>query len=259
MSAEHRYSASFHGHSQYSDGLSSIPELVREAVQTGINFFGISDHNTTDGVKELYDEVERAKDNLGIDITPVSAVEITTNQGDLLIAKPGTYNPDFLKWANFWSNERHKHGLPETIYTAVRSFDAIAVIVHPGEPLLSSVPIELIKELPEILDLKTLQNVGLEVHNWSTRLMPKRVRLRELVITRLATSLNLAQFGFSDFHHAWQIPKQFTYIDSNTLTPENFMIAVQQRRVFPSHGESITPVNWLRLVFTSANTLFRHR
>lgn len=258
MSIERRYTASFHGHSPYSDGLSPVPALVKKAADLGINFFGISDHNTANGVRELYDAITRTEDNLGISITPVSAVEITTNQGDLLIAKPGNYNPEFIKWANGWSEERHQHDLLETINVAVKSFEAIAVVVHPGEPLLSGVPVDLLKELPEKLDQKTLLNVGLEVQNWSTRLLPRRARLRELMIGRLATSLNLARFGFSDFHHAWQIPKQLTYADLKSPTPEDFMVAVQQRKVFPNQGESISPINWMRLIFTFITTHFQH-
>lgn len=78
------------------------------------------------------------------------------------------------------------------------------------------------------------------------------------MIGRVATSLNLAQFGFSDFHQAWQIPKQLTYADLRSPTPEDFMVAVQQRKVFPSQGEPISPINWMRLIFTFTTTHFQH-
>lgn len=260
MSVEKRFSASFHGHSPHSDGLSPISDLVDKAAQTGIRFFGISDHNTTNGIEDLFMEIDRVKDALGVNMVPISAVEITTNQGDLLIAKPGDYDSEFTRWGNIWSDERKKHGVAETIDTAVRNFDAVAVIVHPGEPLLSGVPFEVVRQLPEKLEQTVLNNVGLEVRNWSSTLMPKRARLRELGVGRLATSFNLAQFGFSDFHHAWMIPKQFTYIDieSENPTPEDFMIAIQQRKVYPSKGDSTSPINWLRLVFTFGTTHFQH-
>lgn len=247
MSAEQRYTASFHGHSPFSDGVSPIPELVRVAAQAKVTYFGISDHCTLNGARELYEQIAIVNDNLEVNMIPVSAVEITTSQGDLVVAKPGKYDQGFVDWGNRWGERRHQHALLETIGLAVNHFGAIAVIVHPAETLLSSASIGTIRQLVETLDYQTLTNVGLEVHNWSTKLLPIRTRFREWMIGRLATNINLAQFGFSDFHSSWIIPKQLTCAYLPSPTPEEFITAVQQRRVYPSQERPISPADWLRL------------
>ncbi len=250
MSVERRYKASFHGHSPYSDGLSPIKDLVKEAQRAEITFFGISDHNTSNGLPRLYQEIAQLKDAYGIGIIPVSAVEITTTQGDVIIAKPGDFSQEFCDWSNRWSEQRQSHGLAKTINTAVNDFDAIAVIAHPGEPKLASTTLELIEQLPELLSKETISHVGLEVRNWSTRLMPKRASVRELKVLSLTRRLKLAQFGFADFHHAWQIPTQYTFMETDKPTPEGFMDAVKQRKVFPGEGQPVTSLNWSKLCLT---------
>jgi len=48
------YRGDFHAHSNFSDGILPISPLIDYAKSTGINFFALTDHNTIDGLHELY-------------------------------------------------------------------------------------------------------------------------------------------------------------------------------------------------------------
>lgn len=61
-----------HTHTTYSDGSSSVEEILKEANNSNINIFSITDHNTIDA----YDEVKKLKHLFSGNI--ISGVEITT-------------------------------------------------------------------------------------------------------------------------------------------------------------------------------------
>lgn len=61
-----------HTHTTYSDGSSSVEEILKEANNSNINIFSITDHNTIDA----YDEVKKLRHLFSGNI--VSGVEITT-------------------------------------------------------------------------------------------------------------------------------------------------------------------------------------
>lgn len=61
-----------HTHTTYSDGSSSVEEILKEANNSNINIFSITDHNTIDA----YDEVKKLRHLFSGNI--ISGVEITT-------------------------------------------------------------------------------------------------------------------------------------------------------------------------------------
>lgn len=61
-----------HTHTTYSDGSSSVEEILKEANKSNINIFSITDHNTIDA----YDEVKKLRHLFSGNI--ISGVEITT-------------------------------------------------------------------------------------------------------------------------------------------------------------------------------------
>lgn len=249
--------ASFHGHSTYSDGLSSVNPLCQEAIRLGFSYFGISDHDTTAGVRDLVDSVNRINDSAGcISLFPVQAIEISTNQGDVVIAHPSSvYNHKFAEWGNEWGYKRAKHDLASTIDLAINEFSAIAVIVHPAETFLNSASLETIYHLPNVLSQETLRNVGLEVHNSSCRLTPKRTILREIQVDVAAKKLKLARFGLSDFHHVSQLQDQFTIVESSEVSAENLLLAIQNRHIRPTEPKPISPISWaLHVMIFSLST-----
>lgn len=239
--------ASFHGHSPYSDGLSDIRSLVRAARRANVRYFGISDHNTAQGVRELHDEVSRINQTFGTNIVPVSAVEITTNQGDVLLAVPGNYDSAFVNWSNRWSEERHRYGMSETIAETVEAFNALCVIVHPGEVLLAGASFAVIRDLRQELTDGIVEKVGLETRNWATLLLTKRARVREAAVDRLAGELRLARFGFSDFHHYSMISRQVTRVETGDHSASGLVEAVRLRKVSPEVADKPHIVNLARL------------
>ena len=63
-----------HIHSHYSDGLLSPKEIARKAVNTGCNFFSLTDHDTLDGLEEAKEYSQ------SFDLTFVNGVEISAQQ-----------------------------------------------------------------------------------------------------------------------------------------------------------------------------------
>ena len=67
-----------HTHSFFSDGTSSVEEVVCRAHKTGVKLFALSDHDTTDGVA-------RAQAQCNLCAMPcITAVEISTREHDHL-------------------------------------------------------------------------------------------------------------------------------------------------------------------------------
>lgn len=65
--------ADLHVHSAHSDGLRTVPELVRLAQETGLVAIALTDHDTVAGVEEIIEEAGSA----GIEVVP--GVELSTN------------------------------------------------------------------------------------------------------------------------------------------------------------------------------------
>lgn len=252
--SEKEVKISFHGHSRHSDGLDPVEDLVVEAARQGITYFGISDHNTVNGVAELYRTISRVNQSGRHIFVPVSAIEIMTTQGDLVVARPGEMDSSFLRWAKDKGENARRVFLTQTIKEAVEGFDAIAVIPHPGAPFMEAVSLSELVSLRERLDKNVLLNVGVEVKNWSTRIMVGLNPLRELVVCRIADTLGLAKFGLSDFHSHWQIGKQFTLVKTNDLTADGLLNATKNRQVYPGRGDNLTPRLWMKLFLTFAQS-----
>ncbi len=70
-----------HVHSHYSpDSKSTVEAIVKQAHAVGLNGLAITDHNTTDAFFEAQDVVQ----DLGLDLTVISGVEVSTQEGHLI-------------------------------------------------------------------------------------------------------------------------------------------------------------------------------
>jgi predicted metal-dependent phosphoesterase TrpH len=67
-----------HVHTNYSDGINSPKEVVRQAKEVGLDGMAIADHDTVKGTKKA----RKTAEDVGIILIP--AVEITTPFGDIL-------------------------------------------------------------------------------------------------------------------------------------------------------------------------------
>ncbi len=85
--------ADLHIHSNYSDGKSSVRDILNVAVRRGLNVISITDHDTLSGSLEAIDIVK--EEHIPIEILP--GVEISTRCGHLLaygIEKDIDYDAD---------------------------------------------------------------------------------------------------------------------------------------------------------------------
>jgi hypothetical protein len=70
-----------HAHSNLSDGLDSVEELLQEAVKRGIQAISITDHDTLDGTLRALEIVERVEMPLII----IPGYELSAKEGHLLV------------------------------------------------------------------------------------------------------------------------------------------------------------------------------
>lgn len=69
--------ADLHIHSIWSDGLTSPPEIARQAEQNALRYISLTDHNIINGVEVLVRCLR------GTPVTAITGVEITTEDGEL--------------------------------------------------------------------------------------------------------------------------------------------------------------------------------
>jgi predicted metal-dependent phosphoesterase TrpH len=81
MQSRHGNRVDLHIHSTASDGTCDPSEVVRMAAGVGLTTIAITDHDTTDGLPEAFDEARR----LGLDVMPGVEVNSEGEWGDLHI------------------------------------------------------------------------------------------------------------------------------------------------------------------------------
>jgi len=224
---------SFHGHSIYGDGLSTVHELVEEAGEAAFTFFGPSEHNTVDGLKEYSDVIDGYNQRTGAGMQLMSGIEITVGtEGHIVFTKPG-YDTQFIGWAKRVSSVRCTYKAAQAIREAVGDHDAIVNIVHPATIGTPSLSFEAVRRLGDDLDDRIRRNVGLEVTNWMSRIFGPHTVWRENKVRELALHYDFAMFGGSDFHAAWMVPKAWTQFEAEQVTVDTIMAAVRNRSVYP--------------------------
>lgn len=256
MSFSKRYQASLHGHSHYSDGLSSVYDIVKTAYLQKINYLAITDHDTVAGIHELYQASHHFNQKSHHKILPIAGIELMTKQGEMIMLKPAPYShiQDFLDWCK----ELILHGTPDLISTAQAAIDhhqAILIIPHPELKFIGmhATSYDTIRKLANRLNTVQRAHLGLEIHNWSANFMFSLNQHRENHVKILASELNLAQFGGADFHDSWQINQQTTTILGTRPTYLNFIQAVRQRKISPTPRKNLS----LRSIFNLYQTLGR--
>jgi hypothetical protein len=228
---------SFHGHTSYSDGVSSIHDLVEAAGAAKLDFFGASDHNSTSGLKELNTEIDKYNQRTGAGMHMVSAVEITVGaDGHIVFATPG-FDPQFIVWADRVSAQRCTYNAIRAIFETVADHGTVVSIVHPGVLGTRSLSLSSLRTLGDSLPEEIKKNVGIEVSNWMSQIFQPHTALRELELRKLAQEYDFATFGGSDYHAAWMIPMLYTQYVAQDATEETFLSAVHNRTVIPSKAQ----------------------
>lgn len=124
--------ADLHGHTNYSDGVSSPQRIVDQARRRWLSAIAVTDHNTPEGGKIA----EEYAHQLGLPNYVIVGSEVSSKDGHIV-----------------GLNVRHQleQGLSaeETNYQIHRR-GGLAVAVHPGVGLISGVPLEVVKRVQDV-------------------------------------------------------------------------------------------------------------
>lgn len=252
---------SFHGHSTFSDGIDNLTSLIKSAQRLNIDYFGVSDHDTTQSIRPFYQLVSELNIQSDFQLIPICASEIRVVEDgveiDCLFAKVGPLDEEFINWLEETIKARKSIKLVETISQAVNKFDCLVVLPHPEMKFASSTTFEKLVEVAENLDPKVIQNVGVEVNNWTSNVFPNNKK-REAQLAEVVKEINLAKFGLADFHCAADIGNQYSLAEVEDKTPQALMEAVKQRRVRPGPMGNLNLLTYLKLYLTVSRAFVRH-
>ena len=221
------YKIDLHCHSFFSgDGVSSPEALIAAARKKGLNGFALTDHNTSDGIRYLYDKGLAREDGHPVDdFLIVPGVEVTTDEGHLLCL--GVLLPN-LK------------GTPaEEVCQLVHAQGGLTIPPHPYDLFRAG-----IREA--VLD--TLSMDALEVFNAATTF--KRYNRRAF---EYAQRRSLPMTAGSDAHHEAAIGTAYTILDAPELTTEAILRQIKrgaelnQQYLSAKNAFRKTWNNWLRL------------
>lgn len=171
--------ADLHMHSDLSDGLSSIEEVLESAERVGLDVIALTDHDDIRGAFALRELATRRSSPVGV----VPGVEVTTRSGHLLALWVEDEIPMFCSLAQAI---RRIHG-----------GGGIAIVPHPLSYLTFSIGEGALRQLAALGETEGLVD-AIEVRNPS---YAGRVRASRAAWLN-AHVLRIAETGSSDAHHA---------------------------------------------------------
>ncbi|GIW02253.1 PHP domain-containing protein [Roseiflexus sp.] len=181
--------ADIHIHTRYSDGHSSVAQVLEYADHIGLRVIAITDHDTIDGA------LEAQRMARGFDVEVIIGEEVSTTDGHLLVL--------FLT-----------HALPprrpasETI-AAAHAQGALCIVAHPFDWLVSSFGTPLLRYCGGDHPIWPVD--GVEAFNASLPLPGMNARAASV-----ATTLGLPACGGSDAHHFSTVGLGYTLFPGTT-------------------------------------------
>ncbi|MGQ9826355.1 MAG: PHP domain-containing protein [Roseiflexus sp.] len=166
--------ADIHVHTRYSDGHSSVAQVLEHADRIGLHVIAITDHDTIDGA------LEARRMARGFNVEVIVGEEVSTADGHLLVL--------FLE-----RTLPPRRPAAETI-AAAHEQGALCIVAHPFDWLVSSFGAALIRHCGGALPSWPID--GVEVFNAS--LPFSRMNTRASLVT---AALGLPACGGSDAHH----------------------------------------------------------
>ncbi|NWG22171.1 MAG: PHP domain-containing protein [Chloroflexi bacterium] len=166
--------ADIHVHTRYSDGQSSVAQVLDQADRVGLQVIAITDHDTIDGA------LEARRMARGFDVEVVVGEEVSTADGHLLVLFLERVLPP---------------GRPasETI-AAAHEQGALCIVAHPFDWLVPSFGAALLQHCAGASPAWPVD--GVEVFNASLPLPGMNARA-----AAATADLGLSAFGGSDAHH----------------------------------------------------------
>ncbi len=221
------YNIDLHCHSFFSgDGVSSPEELIATAKKKGLHGFALTDHNTSDGCRYLFDKGLATADGEPVEgFLIIPGVEVTTAEGHLLCL--GVILPP-LK------------GTPaREVCARVHEMGGLAIPPHPYDFFRAG-----IREA--VLD--TLEIDAIEVFNAATTF--KRYNQKAF---DYAQKRKLPMIAGSDAHHDSAIGTAYTILDTPIFSVRGILdqikhgAALNQRYLTAKDAFRKTWNNWMRL------------
>jgi hypothetical protein len=222
--ARHWYRGDLHSHTQHSDAAGSVSDLRAAALERGLDFLAVTDHNTVSHQAELI-----AQPGL------IAGQEVTTYRGHFTALGPGPY----LEFRH-----REAESVKLALETAF-SHRMLRVLAHP-KPVCPSCDWQW--GLLEHFDAFEVWNGPWAALNWISR---------DRWVEALNQGLRLTAVGGSDRHQpcAWpdhdpepfQVGSPTTWIESASLSPGDLLTAILEGRTSVSEGPN-GPRVWLEMV-----------
>jgi len=193
-----RLKMDLHVHTVYSDSSGRLEDIVRVAVERGLDGIAITDHNTCEAAALA---IRRYSDRIIV----VPGLEYDAREGHLLALGLVEALPTGLSAPEI-SRHVHKRG-------------ALVVVPHPNIPLLGMGREEIEDLRPDAIE--TL-NSAMPFYNWLSRRN-----------ARLADSLRLPQTGGSDSHDGSCVGDSYTVIESDSRKMGDILKAIKDGRTTP--------------------------
>ena len=207
-----------HVHTNFSDSLSSLEQVLKAATQRQLDGIALTDHAT---VTTSFSTAE-----LDTNLILLPGVEVETLDGHLLVLGLPTPPPNHLSAA-------------DTLHFA-RDAGGLTIIPHPGIPFIS---------IRETL-IRQCRPDALETHNAKTPFFNYFVEKN----TRLADRLGLPKTGGSDAHSHQSVGDAYTIIDADSRRIDDIFEAIRTGRTHP-HGHAS---NLLENIKTTTQVFWRN-
>jgi hypothetical protein len=230
------YPGDFHAHSNFSDGKLPILQLINQAKSTGLDFFALTDHNTIDGLHELFPVSN---------ILIIPGLEVTLAIGHFNVLGVKSWH-DWMEsicvypYNDTPHSDENKPSTTEIMVQSSRS-GLINCIVHPlsnpwkwkdYQTNLNFVHCIEICNNPAWLDndIATIHSI-----RWWTGLLNAGYRI---------TALGGSDYHQHDVYHKYREPERInfptTYVYAEELSCNAILSAVLRRRVYISLGPVVS-------------------
>jgi len=193
-----RFKIDLHVHTDYSDSSGRLEDIVKVAVEKGLDGIAITDHNTCEAAALA---IRRYSDRIIV----VPGLEYDAREGHLLALGVVEAPPMGLS-APEVSRHLHRCG-------------ALVVVPHPNIPLIGFGREDLKDLGPDAIETR---NSAMPFYRWISK---KNARLAE--------SLHLPQTGGSDSHDRSCVGDSYTVIDSDSRKMSDILQAIRDGRTTP--------------------------
>jgi len=224
------YQGDFHAHTHHSDGYHSPADLLNTARAEGLDFFAITDHNTTTAYPEFGDPA---------DILIIPGLEVTMDTGHYNVFGL-TRQYDWLTEVNVWPN-----AAPQSTRLLMEQMGRDELLVSINHPLLS--PWAWLHPDTDLRRVHCLEIIN--DPSWDDNLQANPAAIA-MWTDWLNAGLRLTAIGGSDYHHprprhakniaAERLGLPRTYVYAEALSGQAILTGLLRRRVYVSMGPEVS-------------------